>query len=133
MTEAVTVYLRLNPSAPTFYSVIAKDLLFGMSVTMVLAFLNVPMILAAFGHGGAWVKHVLARFGTTLLAAFGVSFLFYLGAAATSSVQLAPDTASVRTGFPIVGLAGLPGFGPPVQGHFRQAFRAGARSLLLAG
>jgi len=100
-------HLNLSQRSSTSYSGLASDILSVVSVATVSAFFTLPGILAAFGHGGAWVKHILARYGKGLLAAFGTSFLFYVGAAVASSVEIAPSFTSVGAAIPILGLVGL--------------------------
>lgn len=99
--------LNLSKAASTTCATLAGDLLASMSAITVLSFFTIPAILAAFGHGGAWVKHVLARFGKGLLAAFGTSLLFYIGAAAASSVEIGASIASVGAAMPVLGVVAL--------------------------
>jgi Helicase HerA, central domain len=105
--SALVGYLGLTQRIQTPYFPLAGDLLWLVSVVTVSAFFTLPGVLAAFGHGGAWVKHVVARFGKGLLAAFGTSFLFYIGAAAASSIEIEASFASIGAALPVLGLVGL--------------------------
>ncbi len=99
--------LNLVPKSPTSYSILAGDFLFLATVVTVSAFFTIPGTLAAFGHGGAWLKHVLARFGKGLLVFFGASFVLYVGAEAASTLQTVPVLASATSALPALAMVGL--------------------------
>jgi hypothetical protein len=94
LVDALASHLQLNASPPTPYATVAADLVAALTVTMVLVFFTLPAILAAFGHGGAWLKHVVSKVGKGLLAVFGVSLVAYYAAVDASAIRLAPNLAS---------------------------------------
>ncbi len=105
--SVLSARLSLAPTSSTSYSIFAGDFLFLATAVTVSAFFTIPGILAVFGHGGAWVKRVLARSGKGLLALLGVSFVLFVGAEAASMVQTAPVFASLTSALPILAVVGL--------------------------
>lgn len=103
----LAAYLRLYPTLSTSYTVVTGDLLDVLSAIMVLAFFTFPATLSMFGHGGAWVKHVLAKSVKGLSAAFGATVLLYLGAMAASTIQFAPNLTAVSEPLAILASAGV--------------------------
>lgn len=105
--SVLSARLNLVPTSSTSYLILAGDLLFLAAAVTVLAFFTIPGTLAAFGHGGIWLKHVLARFGKDLLVFFGASFVLYVGAEAASTLQTVPLLASATSALPVLAMVGL--------------------------
>lgn len=52
-------------------------------IVCVAVFFTIPLCLSIVGHGGAWLKHVVAKCAKQLGGALGVAFALYLGSTVT--------------------------------------------------
>ncbi len=52
-------------------------------IVCVAVFFTIPLCLSTVGHGGAWLKHVVAKCAKQLGGALGVAFALYLGSTVT--------------------------------------------------